>query len=187
MTHSITMNRRTITLGTTALASAALLRGNAFAQDATPPATPGGPPEGFPVAIYSGSCGDLSDQPAYELGNAVTFGVPGGGDPQTIGGDEGVRTVVSAVSGTVDSDLQTLGDEGHAIVIHSSQEDLTVIACGNVAGAISNGTLVVALAPVEPSTVVGIAVLEEGDGEVEVTAYVFDTSVAENVPATPAS
>ncbi len=187
MTSPIKMNRRTMTLGTSALTSALLLRGNALAQDATPPATPGGPPEGFPVAVYGGSCGDLSSEAAYDLGNAVTFGVPGGGEPETIGGEEGVRAVVYAASGTVDSDLRTLGDEGHAIVVHTSDADPSVIACGNVAGAISNGTLVVALAPVEPSTVMGIAVLQESDGQTEVTAYLFDSSVAENIPATPAS
>lgn len=187
MTSPIKMNRRTMTLGTTALASATLLNSRVLAQDATAVATPGGPPQGFPVAIHQGSCGDLTPDPAYEVGDAVTFGTTNENEPDTIGAEGGVTTVLLGVSADVDSDLNSLGSDGHAVVVHAGQDDPTPIACGNIAGAVVDGQLAIAISPVEGSTVVGVALLEDNDGQTNVKVYLFDTSASDQTQATPAS
>lgn len=187
MTSRFTLNRRTMTLGTTALASATLLRSNVLAQQASPAATPGGPSEGFPVAIHTGSCGDLSPDPAYEIGDAITFGTTNENEPETIGAEGGVTTVLLGVSADVDNDLASLGSDGHAVVVHAGPDDPTPIACGNIAGAVVDGQLAIAIAPVEGSTVVGVALLEDNDGQTNVKVYLFDTAATDQGQATPAS
>jgi hypothetical protein len=179
--------RLTLSAGTSALATAAILGGAAFAQDASPVATPGGPSEGFPVAIHQGSCDNLTSDVAYEIGNAVTFGVSGDNEPQTIGAEGGVTTVINGVSADVDSSLDTLGSDGHAIAVHASPDDDTVIACGNIAGVVSDGQLALAIAPVGDSTVVGVAIIDGSDDQSQVKVYLFDTAVAEEPAGTPAS
>lgn len=188
MSHSSTLTRRLKTASVSAIASAMALGGAAFAQDATPLATPGGPSEGYPVAIHAGTCGDLSTDPAYEIGDAITFGVGEDGDPQTVGAEGGVSTILLGVSNSVDNDLATLGSDGHAIAVHAGPDDPTVIACGPIAGVVNEGELALAITPVDDGTVVGVAILEEGDGETTARVYLFDTAVAdEDVSATPAS
>lgn len=190
MHRSNTFNRRVLTLGASALAAAALATGGVLAQDATPQSTPGGPSEGYPVMIHQGTCEELSSEPAFEIGNAVTFGTTGGNEPETIGGEGGVTTVLLGVSSTVDNSLDSLGTDGHAIVVHTSPDDPTVVACGQIAGAVNEGELAMAISPVEGNTVVGVAILMEEDGSTNAKVYLFDTAVADQSPedsGTPAS
>lgn len=187
MSNSTTLNRRAVTLGASAVASALLVRGSGLAQDATPQATPGGPPQGYPVAIHQGNCEDLSPDPAYEIGDAVTFGTTDGSEPDTIGAEGGVSSVILGVSTDVDNSLDSLGSDGHAIVIHAGPDDPTPVACGNISGAVVDGQLAVAITPVDGSSIVGFALLEDSDGQTNVKVYVVDTSVAEHSEATPAS
>ena len=160
------------------------------AQDSTPEATPHGPSEGYPVAIHEGTCDDLVASPAWQLDNAVAVGASE--DAEVIG-PEADATVVSAV-GTIDSTLDDLGGGTFAIAVHASPDDFdTVIACGQVAGAKTEGKLVVALVPVEESTFAGVAIFDEddagildlGEDQTHVTVYGFEERLAE--PATPAA
>lgn len=186
MLSSNTLTNRLKIAGVSAMAGAMALGGGAIAQDATPQATPAGPSTGYPVAIHSGTCGDLSAEPAYQIGEAITFGVGDEGEPETIGAEGGVTTVLLGVSATVDSDLETLGSDGHAIAVHAGPDDATVIACGPIAGAVNDGELALAIAPIEDGTVVGVAVLNEDGDETMAKVYLFDTAAADDdLSATP--
>ena len=186
MHRSNTFSRRLLTLGASALASVTLLGGGVLAQEATPESTPGGPSEGYPVAVHQGTCEEHQPEAAYEIGNAVTYGTTGGTEPQTVGAEGGVTTVLLGVSGTIDNSIDTLGNEGHVIVVHASPEDDTVVACGQIAGAVNEGELALAITPAEGSTVVGVAILQDEDGSTNAKVYLFDTAVADT-SATPAS
>lgn len=188
MLCSTTLTRRLMTVGASALVSTAILGGGAIAQVATPQEEDsGGPSEGYPVAIHQGTCSDLSSEVAYEIGQAVTFGVTGGNEPETIGSEDGVTTVLLGVSADVDNALDTLGSEGHAIVVHASPDDDTVVACGNIAGASIDGELALAIAPTEGSNVVGVAILADNDGQTTTKVYLFQSDVDAEAAATPQS
>lgn len=185
MRFSTSLSRRALTAGASALASAAILTGGAFAQESTPAATPGGPPEGFPVAVHQGTCEEHNQTPAFELENAITFGTHGENEPQSVGAS-GVSATLYSSSGTIDSPLEELANEGHVIAVHESPENMgTVVACGPIAGFVDEGTLGIALTSVEDSSIVGVAILE-GEDQINAEVYLFDTEVADP-QATPAS
>ena len=185
MRFSIPFGRRALTVGASALASAALFTGGALAQDATPASTPGGPPQGYMVSVYQGTCAELSGDAVAEVGEAITFGVPqeGEAEPETIGAEGGVSATLLGVSNTVDVGLTDMGNEGHVVAVEDGE---TLVSCGQVAGAVTDGELAIALSPVEDSTVVGVAILTDNDGQTEAKVYVFDTAVSD-LDATPAS
>lgn len=169
--------------GAFALLPGPFMAGAAVASNATTPtSTPGYPSEGYPIALYEGTCDNLAAAPAYKMGNAVIFDAADGGDVKTIGKGEPHPLLVQA-SVIMESSLEDLGSQQHAIAVHTNAEDENVIACGNILGAVQEGRLAVAIQPREGSSVVGVAVLSEetsgalglGENEVQVTVYVFDT------------
>jgi hypothetical protein len=178
--RSHTSFARSLAIGAFTLVPGLLMSGAAVAQEGTPIATPGGPSEGYPVAIHQGTCADLTAEAAFEIGDAVTFGLEGEGaegEVQTVGSGEALPLLLQA-SGTVDSTLEDLGSQGHAVAVHASQDEYeTIVACGDIAGIINGGRLAIALAPVDGSSVVGVAILE-GEDQLEATVYVFDTQNA---------
>lgn len=185
-------SRRVLTIGASAVASAALLTGGAtFAQDTgTPEAAQGGPSEGYSVMVHQGTCEDYSEEAAFDIGEAVTFGVSTEGEdqePTTVGAEGGVTSTLFGVSSSIDMGLEDIGNEGHVIVVHAGD---TAVACGQIAGVVSEGELAMAITPVEDGTVVGVAILMDEDGSTNAKVYLFDTSDAEQSPdssATPAS
>ncbi|HLU35144.1 MAG TPA: hypothetical protein VKZ61_05180 [Thermomicrobiales bacterium] len=183
MRFSTPLTRRALTAGASALASAALLTTGAMAQEATPVSTPGGPSEGYMVSVYQGTCAELSGDPVAEIGEAITFGVSqdGESEPETIGAEGGVSATLLGVSNTVDVGLTDMGNEGHVVAVEDGE---TLVSCGQVAGAVTDGELAIALSPVEGSTVVGVAILNDNDGQTEAQVYVFDTAVSD-LDATP--
>jgi hypothetical protein len=173
---------RSTFLGLFTLLLGMFMTGSAAAQDATPAATPGGPPEGYPVAIHQGSCAEPTAQPASDLGNATAPGTDQGGEVETIGQQAGPILLVS--SSTVEIALDDLGAQPHVIAVHASPDDYeTIVACGQIGGIKADGRIAFALEPVGSSTTVGVAILEEDDDQVQSTVYVFDTlPPAESTP-----
>lgn len=186
MQFPTTITRRTLAMGGSTLA-ALMLGGATIAQEATPASEHVGPPEGYPVAIHQGTCDDMSPDAAYEIGNAITFGVGEDEDaePETVGAGGGAITALLGVSNTVDASIENLGNDGHVVAVHEGE---AVVACGQIAGVVDDGQLAMALAPTEGSAVVGVAILDEDDGQTETRVYIFDTaSVDEDALATPVS
>jgi len=151
--------------------------GTGVAQEATVEATPGGPSEGYPVAIHEGTCDEPTMEPAWELGDAVSVGVEQD-EPEVIG--PALTRTITGVSSDVDFSLDSVADTDYVIAVHASPQDQgTLVACGQIAGIKVEGQLVVALAPVGDSEVTGIAILDEdeagvldlAEGQTRVTVY----------------
>jgi hypothetical protein len=160
------------------------------AQEATADATPGGPSEGYPVAIHEGSCDQPTTEPAWELGDAVAFGVEQ--EPDVIG--SAITQTIAATSSDLDFSLDSANDTDYVIAVHASAEDQdTIVACGQVAGIRSEGRLVVSLAAVGESEVTGVAIFDEdsggllglGEGQTQVTVYIVVPSDGDE--ATPSA
>ena len=155
----------------TALAAAALFVAGGLdgaAQHATPA---GGAGHAHPAHIHLGTCDNLDPNPAFPLTDvALTAGESG-----AAAGAAAAIPVERSVT-TVDTTLQDLSAGGYAINIHQSVEDIgTYIACGNLSGVIDeSGALVVGLGELNDSAHSGLAILEEQDGQTDVTVYLAE-------------
>ena len=151
----------------------------AAAQDATP----GGPSEGYPVAIHEGACDNPTAEPAWQLDDAVSIGV-NQDDPDVIG--VGASNTVTETSGDLDVALDDLAGSEHIVAVHASPGEFgTLVACGNVAGVREDGKLVVPLTATGELPVSGIAIFEEDGDQTHVTVYVIPPP--DEGDATPAS
>ena len=160
------------------IALAFLLAPAAIAQDATVEATPGGPSEGYPVAIHEGSCTDPVAEPAWQLDDALSVGVDQD-DPDVVGSE--MTRPVTDTEGTLDVNFDDLTGTEHVIAVHASKDQFgTLVACGGIAGITEDGKLVIALAPVGDSGVSGIAIVDRddaglfdlGEDQTKVTVYI---------------
>jgi hypothetical protein len=115
-----------------------------------------------PSHIHAGSCAELDPAPEFPL-NDVVVTEPGG--------------AVEVATTTVNTTIDVLLADPHAIVVHSSAEDMaTYIACGDLAGPVVDGQLIVGLYGLNDSNHDGIAVLEAiEDGGTVVTVYLLYT------------
>ena len=157
---------------------AVLLVPAAMAQDAPAEATPGGPSEGYPVAIHEGTCASPTAEPAWTMDNALSVGVDEK-DPEVIGSEQ--TRVITESSKKLDVKLDDLSKTQHVVAVHASPDDYgTIVACGEIAGILKDGKLVIALVPVDDSGVFGVAILDRDDkkfldlgkDQTQVTVYV---------------
>lgn len=124
-------------------------------------ATPGGPSEGYPVAIHEGTCDAPGAEAAWQIDDALSIGV--NEDEPNVIGLALTRTVTSA-SGALDFTLDSVAGSDYVVAVHASPDEFgTVVACGQIAGIKVDGKLVIALIPVGESEVNGIAILDEDD------------------------
>jgi hypothetical protein len=163
--------------------------GSGASQEATVDATPGGPSEGYPVAIHEGTCEEPTAEPAWEIGDAVSIGVDQD-DPEVIG--PALTQTITVASSDLDFNLDSVADSDYVIAVHASPDDMgTLVACGQIAGIKVDGQLVVALASVGESEVTGIAILNEdnagildlGEDQTQVTVYAVAPDDDEATPA----
>ncbi len=166
------------------------LLASTIAQEATPEATAVVPSDGYPVAIHQGTCEEPVAEPAWLFDNAVQPGTrdDDNGDADNVVGTTTTTAVVSETSMTIDFQLEDLANDGHVVAVHASSDEFgTILACGQIAGLVDDGRLIVPLTPVDDGTVVGIAVIDEdesgffdlSDDQTQVTVYVFDSTATE--------
>ena len=196
----MTMPMRRIRLGLVmaALALAPLLAFGASAQDtpATPAADVQSPsPDEHPVTINPGTCDQPVAQPTFLAGGTTPWGLVETGLPDLTGAP---LLVAQATLQTTLDDLLLAG-RPHVILVHQSAEQFgTYLACGDIAGAIVDGQLVIALRPVGESGVAGVTILDRdergflglGEQEVRATVYVvtnLGSGPAGTTAATPAT
>lgn len=179
-------NRRML-LGTGLVGAVATtsLAGMAAAQESTPPAHHAGPPSGFPVAIHEGRCDDLTPEPAYEIGDALSPAVLGE-DVDTVG--QQARSVLLKTSATIDATIEDLASREHVLAVHHSADQYgTIVACGRIAGVVDAGRLEIAVPPAGDVATAGVAVFDAdgsgalalGEGQLQVTVYVFEFDLSE--------
>lgn len=156
------MFRTALRLLMTLIAGLALLAvagSGATAQDAVP---------AHPAHIHQGTCANLDPNPQYPLNN-VTAAAP-----------DAPFGAVEVSNTTVDVTLDELLASPHAINVHRSAEDIqTYIACGDIAGPVVNGLLLIPLREQSDSTYYGIAALAASDtGGTNVSIYIAPAPAA---------
>ena len=118
-----------------------------------------------PAHIHVGVCpapGDIVADLADVGSDLIVDGAPGAGSLPV--GAEPTQPLFASVT-TVDLPLATIVGSDHSIVVHASAEDMgTYLVCGSVGGRTMGDTeLPIALAPVDDSGYVGVAVLSDGN------------------------
>jgi hypothetical protein len=134
----------------------------AIPANASQEASPAAEIFAHPAHIHAGRCADLDPNPAFPLNDVVV--TESGG-------------AVEVATTTVNTTVDFLLTAPHAIVVHSSTEDMsTYIACGDLAGPVVDGQLIVGLYRLNESNHDGIAVLQAiEDGGTLVTVYLLYT------------
>jgi hypothetical protein len=134
------------------LAMMSMAIAGAAAQDSTPAAS-----MAHPAHIHVGTCAELDPNPTYPL-NDVT---------QVEDGNVATSTI------TLDVGLDELLASPFAINAHESAENIAnYVACGDIAGPVVDGQLLVGMAEQNDSGISGVAVLQANDaGGTDVTVY----------------
>lgn len=121
-----------------------------------------------PSHIHEGTCDDLNPQPAYPLTDvtAVSPDAPAG--------------AVEVGNSTVDVALDELLAAPYAINVHESAENAqNYIACGNIAGPVVDGLLLIPLRAQNDSGYYGVAALAANDtGGTNVSVYIAPEATA---------
>lgn len=121
-----------------------------------------------PSHIHEGTCDALNPQPAWALS-----------DVAAVAPDAPLGAVEVGVT-TVDVSLDELLAAPYAINVHESAENVqTYIACGNIAGPVVDGTLLIPIRPQNDSGYSGIAELATNDaGGTDVSVYIAPEGMA---------
>ena len=128
-----------------------------------------------PSHVHQGTCADLDPSPDYPLANVG----PVSPDAESGSVEVGVTSL--------DVSLDDLVAEPFAVNLHESAENVeNYIACGDITGAVVDGTLVIGLNEVNDSGYSGVAVLSAtNSGGTDVTIYLgfgLSRDVAEATP-----
>ena len=176
---------RTLLFGILSLLIGLSMAGTVAAQDSTPAVEHAGPPSGFPVAIHEGNCDDLTPEPAFEIGDAVSPAVVGE-NVETVG--QQARGVLLTATAILDTTIEDLSSQNHVVAVHFAPDQYeTIMACGRIAGVVDDGQLEIAVPPTGDSTIVGVAHFDSDasdalgleEGQVQATVYVFDVDTGE--------
>ena len=114
-----------------------------------------------PSHVHAGTCADLDPNPAYPLNDVTPV------SPEARPGD------VEVGHSTIDVTLEALLASPYALNVHASAEDVaTYIACGDIAGPVVDGLLLIPLREQNDSGYAGIAALAGNDaGGTNVSVY----------------
>jgi hypothetical protein len=139
------------------------------AQQTTPAAQRRADNTPHPVAFHNGSCQKPDAKAAYTLGDV---GPQQKDDGQSVTTDDirGKLTTppILTGSGTADVKLDDLLDtsDPYVLVVHQSAQDFgTLLACGEVAGALVNDQITLALRPLTDAGYAGVAALGSTDDD----------------------
>ncbi|HEY8445634.1 MAG TPA: cupredoxin domain-containing protein [Thermomicrobiales bacterium] len=152
----------------------------------------------LPVAIHQGTCDQPVAETAFELGNAMTFGLEADEEDDEPQADEIRGTSpdvpVLRAQATIDATFDDLLDQPHLIAVHESTQAMgTIIACGNLGGVVDDGRLAVAILPTQEGGPTGVAILDEdtegilgiGEDQVRIAVYLVSAGAAPGAAATP--
>lgn len=157
-----------------------------LAQQATPTPPPGSPPASsggeLPVAVHPGTCPQPTPEPEFTLTNTIVAGSEVA-EAEVVGETPGPSVLAS--SSAADIALADLAGSPRVIAVHQSPDEFgTLVACGTIAGLLSDGTMTVSLQEVEGSGISGVAILQEDGDQTNISVYVLSPEAA---PATPAA
>ena len=168
-----------------------LTPGAGLAQDATPAMEGAMGPH--PAHIHAGSCPEVGDvvHPLTDITHMDAMGTPMAGtesDSTPMAGGE-MGEVVAMSSTDVEAPLEDILAAEHAINVHLSAEEIdTYIACGDITGEPTDGTLEITLDEQNDSGYQGTATLtDNGDGTttVDVMLTMSDAEMAQGATPMP--
>ncbi len=154
----------------------------------TPTLTPSPPSgdEGWPAVIIAESCDEDDIEPVESITSLADLTTPEG---EPIGRD--VTSVPETSFITIDLSLDDLVAEGHAIAIESTEDEGAFVACGDVAGILTdNGDLVIALREVNDSRFADVAYLSanpDAPDQTDVSLFLVEGLAGEERDGTPAA
>ncbi len=160
--------------------------GVAVAQEATPGSSPPAPTgatpppvtQVYPVALHQGSCPAPEAEPVVDPRDAQVFGSTAE-EPQQVGTSQFPPALTAQL--VFELGIQDVTSVPHAIAVHQSPEEFgTVIACGDIAGIVAEGVLIVPIRPVNQGTVAGTATIQEEEGNITITASLVPEVMAAN-------
>jgi hypothetical protein len=143
---------RLVTFFVSLLAMMSMAIAGAAAQDSTPATS-----MAHPAHIHVGTCAELDPNPTYPLNDVTQV--------------EDSNVATSTI--TLDVSLDELLASPFAINAHESAENIAnYVACGDIAGPVVDGQLLVGMTEQNDSGVSGVAVLQSNDaGGTDVTVY----------------
>lgn len=127
--------------------------------------------DGHPAKLHEGTCAEVGPVAFPLAGVGAVIDVAGAAvDPgAAVNPDRGVA--VERGMTAVTAPLADLLAAPYALVVYSSDEDLSAIACGDLAGNLLDNELAVGLVGVGDAGVAGIALFEDGGTETTVRLY----------------
>ena len=130
---------------------------------------------GRPVFITEGTCGDLDDEPLFDLSGLTT--------PEAdVSGSE-FATVVESSYTVIDISLDELLDGDHVINAVIADDDRDFVACGEIGGPVRpDGSLIVGLREAEGSGLSGVAYLSPASGGQTAISIFLAPGLAEEDP-----
>ena len=141
-----------------------------------------------PAHIHRGTCANLDPNPQYPL-SPVGLPVPSGAGETPVAatpplGANGAIPVEESVTVVKGVTIKQLLASPHAINVHASATDLPhYIACGNVGGTVTGGSLAFGLAQQNNSGDTGVALLSDGGDGLRVVVYLIHTGGGTSSPA----
>lgn len=153
--------------------AAALIAALLLGATGAPGAIPTAGAQDLSATLYEGACAGPAREPADALGALAPIapadeGATGGGGngaPREARGIAPTQPVLRAEA-TIEVGLDHLLDEGaHSIGVHRGGAAAgELVACGDLGGVVDGGRLAVAVRSVGASGVVGVAILDAGEG-----------------------
>lgn len=132
----------------------------------------------FPVDLHKGSCQKPVAQPDYKLGNARRPA-----KNSTVVPTQGIETGPPLLQATESahfnlSDLLKSG-QAYVIIVHqSAQQYSTYLACGEVAGPLTDDHLAIGLRPVNNANYAGVTTLNADGDNTDATTYLISDLTA---------
>jgi hypothetical protein len=147
-----------------------------------------------PAHVHAGTCDDLEPNPVVALNNVE----PRQNDPEDEDANNDVQGVLTApqMNWSRTDALEISWDDmlatSHSVNIHESEENIqNYIACGEIGGISVDGSIVIALHPINDSGYSGIAIIrEDGDDNTDIEVYLAGPTSEPSPPedeATPAA
>jgi hypothetical protein len=143
------------------------------AASATPVDTATTEPAGFPVDIHSGTCGDWTTEPTFDLGDMQLTNVaaegeqaPGDMEGEVPQGAESLGDIYKVQAEGEFSGNELLDEGSWVVAVHESADNYTeLIACGQVLPVYDGDDLLVILQPVGTGEQTGFVRLSSDGGE----------------------
>lgn len=128
----------------------------------------------YPVSIHEGTC---DDPEALPVGPAIESGVAGWQPGAEVTGITTQQPVLVAEA-DYDGTIEHFTESSHVIAIHESSENYgNIVACGEIAGYVDDGTLAIPMRSEGNSLISGVAIISDNTTFIEEALDLIDESL----------